>query len=155
MNCYEGLADGYVTLERAEKDIPAWTENVNIPANAQYYSWMFTEPNRPKMWEVIHSVNPAGAASAVDAALARNASVLYLTDDVLPNPYDSLPRDETWKAVLDRVSQYSNGAVPLPAVKQLVVPTAVAGNPAVGKTGNSAKPTTKRTTKRRVTRRKR
>jgi hypothetical protein len=141
LNCYDGLADGYVTLERAEKDIPAWTSNVNLPGNASSYAWMFKEPSRSRMWQMVHSVNPGSAAAAVDAAVARNASVLYLTDDVLPNPYDSLPSDAVFKAVLDRVGQYSSGATPLPVVKQLVVPSQAA----------SKAPAPKKTVKKRTT----
>jgi hypothetical protein len=149
LNCYDGLADGYVTLERAEKDIPAWTTNVNLPGNASSYAWMFQDASRSRMWEMIHSVSPANASSAVDAAVARNASVLYLTDDTLPNPYDSLPSDAVFKAVLDRVTQYSNGSTPLPPVKQLAVPKTESAVP--GKTG--PKPAAKKTTRRVVRRR--
>jgi Spherulation-specific family 4 len=152
LNCYEGLADGYVTLERAEKDIPAWSANVNLPANASSYAWMFRDSSRQQMWEMIHSVNPGNASAAVDAAVARNASVLYLTDDTLPNPYDSLPSDAVFKAVLDRVTQYSSGSTPLPPVKQLSVPkteTAVPGNTTKPKpTKTTRKPVRRRTTKR-------
>jgi hypothetical protein len=151
LNCYDGLADGYVTLERAEKDIPAWTDNVNLPGNASSYAWMFKEPSRSRMWQMVHSVNPGSAAAAVDAAVARNASVLYLTDDVLPNPYDSLPSDAVFKAVLERVGQYTSGAAPLPAVKQLVIPKAAAEAPApkVAPKKTTKKPVARKTTAKR------
>ena len=102
-NCYQGLADGFVNLERAESAIPAWTQNVTLKANVPYYSWMFTAANRPYMWQMVHSINPANAATAVDAALARNASVLYLTNDVMANPYDSLPSDAVLNAITARI----------------------------------------------------
>ena len=152
LNCYEGLADGYVTLERADKDIPAWVENVNLVGNVPFYSWMFTESSRPRMWEMIHSVSPANAVGAVDAALARNASVLYITDDVFPNPYDSLPSEDMFKAIVDRVTQYSNGTTPLPAVKQLVVTKAA--SVATSKTTTKKKKTTRKAVVRRTTKKK-
>jgi Spherulation-specific family 4 len=158
LNCYDGLADGYVTLERAEKDIPAWTENVNLAGNASAYAWMFKDESRKGMWQMVHSVAPANAAAAVDAAVARNASVLYLTDDTLPNPYDSLPGDATFKAVVDRVTQYSNGTTPLPVVKQLSVPKAGATvtTAAPGKATTNSTVTKKTTRKgKRTTKRKR
>ncbi len=116
LNCYEGLADGYLNLERASADIGAWQTNVNLAANAPFYAWMFTEANRSKMWEMVHSVPASQAAAAVDGALSRNASVLYLTPDVLPNPYDSLPDDAFWKALTERVDAYNSAKVALPAV---------------------------------------
>ncbi len=157
LNCYDGLADGYVTLERAEKDIAAWSENVNLPGNASAYAWMFKEESRKGMWEMVHSVAPANAAAAVDAAVARNASVLYLTDDTLPNPYDSLPGDAMFKAIVDRVTQYSNGSTPLPAVKQLSVPKAAAGVATTAPAKAATKATVKKTTRKvtRTTKRKR
>ena len=146
LNCYEGIADGYVNLERAERDIPAWTQNVNLAANVSYYSWMFSEANRPKMWEIIHSVNAAGASGALDAALSRNAGVVYVTDDVMPNPYDSLPSEAAWKAILDRVNQYNNAQIAPPALRSVPVPKA-------GTASGTPKATTKKpTTKRRVVR---
>lgn len=154
LNCYEGLADGYVNLERAERDIPAWTENVNMAGNVPFYSWMFTAANRPKMWEVIHSVASNNASGAVDAALARNASVIYLTDDVVrdiakDNPYDNLPTDAFFKALTDRVAEYNAGKSALPAVKALVAPPTAAGVTTTTKGTSSAAAVT--TTKKPVT----
>jgi hypothetical protein len=164
LNCYEGLADGYVNLERAEQDIPAWTANVNLAGNVPFYSWMFTAANRPKMWEMVHTVAPAGGAAAVDAALARNASVLYLTDDLGPtedlvksnpneaakrNPYDSLGSAAFFAAVVDRVGQYATSRTALPAVKQLTLPAG-----ATPTTTAAANTTKKATTKKKATVRK-
>ncbi len=152
LNCYDGLADGYVTLERAEKDIPAWTENVNLAGNVPFYSWMFTEASRPRIWQMIHSVSPANAVAAVDSAMARNASVVYITDDVMANPYDSLPSEEMFKAIVDRVTQYSSGATPLPAVKQLVV--SKASSVVTTKKASTSKKTTRKAVVRRTTKKK-
>jgi Spherulation-specific family 4 len=154
LNCYDGLADGYVNLERADRDIPAWTTNVNLAGNVPYYSWMFSAANRPKMWQAIHSVNPSNASAAVDAALSRNASVLYITDDVMPNPYDTLPTDATWKSVLDRVGQYNSGQIALPPLRGVPIPSAKSADAAPSTTVKpGSKPTTKKavrkTTKRR------
>lgn len=146
LNCYDGLADGYVTLERADKDIPAWVENVNLAGNVPFYSWMFTESSRPRMWAMIHSVAPANAVAAVDAAVARNSSVLYITDDVMPNPYDSLPSEDMFKAIVDRVTQYTNGSTPLPVVKPLVAPKAASS-------AVTPRPTTKKKTTKKAVRR--
>ena len=117
LNCYDGLADGYLNLERAQADVPAWEANVNLAANAPFYAWMFTEANRPRIWQMVHSVSASQINAAVDGALARNASVLFITPDVMPNPYDALPDDSAWKAITERVAAYNSAKLALPAVK--------------------------------------
>jgi Spherulation-specific family 4 len=141
LNCYDGLADGYLNLERAQADVPAWETNVNLPANAPYYAWMFTEANRSHIWQMVHSVSPSQIGAAVDGALSRNASVLFVTPDALPNPYDTLPDDATWKAILDRVDAYNNAKLVLPAVKgpKLAPVTTTTKKPAVKKSPKKKK----------------
>jgi Spherulation-specific family 4 len=121
LKCYEGLADGYLNLERAEKDIPAWLDNVNQSGNIPEYSWMFQAGRRSQIWQMVHSVPASKMATAVDEALSRNASVLFLTPDVLPNPYDKLPDDASWSAMINRVEDYRSGKVALPALKGVPV----------------------------------
>ena len=124
LNCYQGLADGYLNLERADKDVPAWTDNVNLPGNTPFYAWMFKPETRATIWQMVHTVASSKAEQAVDDAVSRNASVLFITPDSLPNPYDKLPDDATWTKIIERVNQYANGKLALPVVKQLVVPAA-------------------------------
>jgi hypothetical protein len=166
LKCYEGLADGYLNLERAEKDIPAWLENVNQSGNIPEYSWMFQSGRRSQIWQMVHSVPASKMATAVDEALSRNASVLFLTPDLLPNPYDKLPDDAAWKAMIDRVEEYRSGKLALPALKGVPVEQAVskAGATAAapvttvkGATATTKKPvakTTKKTTKKTTTKKK-
>ncbi len=124
VTCFEGYGDGFVNLERADAKIGEWITNVNEPGNVPFYSWMFKAENRPRIWQMIHDVPTARISDAVDAALTRNASVLFLTNDKLPNPYDSLPDADTWKALLDRVDAYNSGKIALPAVIKLKEPVA-------------------------------
>jgi hypothetical protein len=44
-----------------------------------------------KLWHCVHSVPVAELAAVVALAKARAAGLLYVTDDVMPNPYDRLP----------------------------------------------------------------
>jgi len=133
LNCYEGLADGYLNLERAQADVPAWEANVNLAGNVPYYAWMFTSVNRPKMWQMVHSVSASQIPAAVDGALSRNASVLFITPDVMPNPYDTLPDDAAWKALTERVEAYNTGKLALPAVKGPKLTTTTTKAPVVKK----------------------
>lgn len=146
LNCYQGLADGYLNLERADKDVQAWTDNVNLPGNTPYYAWMFKPDIRAQIWQMVHSVPSGDVDKAVDAAVARNASVLYVTPDVLPNPYDKLPDDGVWNKIIDRVQQYATGKVQLPAVKQLVIPANAATTTIKASADTAATPTTRKPT---------
>lgn len=122
LNCYEGLGDGYLNLERADKDVQDWVNNVNLPNNVPFYQWMFKPERRTQIWEMVHSVPAARIKSAVDDALTRNASILFVTSDALPNPYDTLSDDASFQALVDRVNDYNSGRVALPAILRLTVP---------------------------------
>ncbi len=141
LKCYEGLADGYLNLERADKDVSGWLENVNLPGNIPEYAWMFQAARRPQIWQMVHSVPANRIAAAVDEALQRNASVLYLTPDLMPNPYDRLPDDSSWTALINRIEDYRSGKVALPALKG--VPTQAPA--AAAAAGNSQTATTRAT----------
>lgn len=161
LNCYQGLADGYLNLERAEKDVPAWVDNVNLPGNTPFYAWMFKPETRATIWQMVHTVASSRVEQAVDEAVSRNASVLFVTSDSLPNPYDKLPDDATWSKIIDRVNQYANGKVTLPAVKQLVIPSAAAATTAAGASATTttkpaavAKAAAKKPAKKKATRKK-
>jgi Spherulation-specific family 4 len=124
LNCYEGAADAYLNLERAQGDVQAWIDNVFLKDNAPYYAWMFKPETRSSIWQMVHSVNPSQIAAAVDAALSRNAGVIYVTPDLMPNPYDNFPDDAAWKTLVERVAAYNSGKLALPLVKVPVVPSA-------------------------------
>ena len=44
-----------------------------------------------KCWHVVHSCPPADMPAAVAIAKAQAAGLIWVTDDVLPNPYDTNP----------------------------------------------------------------
>lgn len=151
LNCYEGLADAYLNLERPLADpngVPAWLANVNLPGNVPYYEWMFSAANRNKIWQMVHSVPANQMVSAIDAALTRNASVLYITNDIMPNPYDKLPDEAAWNAMVSHIAAINSGKAALPATKQLTKPVAAAALPTAKATTTIKKVvTTKKTTK--------
>ena len=152
--CYKGLADGYLNLERADANVKEWLDNVNLPSNYSEYNWMFGADIRPQMWQMVHSVPADRMAAAADDAVSRNASVLYLTPDLLPNPYDNLPSPSAWAALVNRVNDYNAGKVALPAVVILKAPAAAATAASTTKKATSvvkktSKKTVKKTTKKR------
>lgn len=147
LKCYEGLADAYLNLERADKDVPGWLENVNLSGNIPEYAWMFQSARRSQIWQMVHSVPANRMSAAVDEALQRNASVLFLTPDLMPNPYDRLPDDAAWTAMINRVEEYRTGKVALPGLRGVPtqVPAAAAGASGASATTRAATATTRRT----------
>lgn len=124
--CYKGLADGYLNLERADANVKEWLDNVNLPGNYSQYTWMFGADIRSQIWQFIHSVPADRIAAAADDAIGRNATVLYVTPETLPNPYDDLPASAAWTALLNRVNDYNSGKATLPKVLVLKAPAAAA-----------------------------
>jgi Spherulation-specific family 4 len=144
LNCYEGLADGYLTMERAYKDVQGWIDNVNLPGNVPFYSWMFKAERRPQIWQIVHSVPDGQLSKAIDETLTRNVSILYVTQDVLPNAFDTLPADDQWRQITQRVAEYNSGRVALPSVVGLKTPATTRATP-------TTRPRTTKTTVRRTT----
>lgn len=152
--CYKGLADGYLNLERADANVKEWLDNVNLPGNYSEYNWMFGSDIRPQMWQMVHSVPADRMAAAADDAVSRNATVLFLTPELMPNPYDNLPSSSAWAAFVNRVNDYNAGKVALPKVVTLKGPglTAAAGaSPTTKKATTVVKKTTKKKTVKKTT----
>lgn len=80
--CFENTMDTLLTFESSyESYMSSYTPNDWVPADIR------------KIWHIIYNV-PASAAGTV-AALAkeRGAGLVEVTNDVLDNPYDTLPDD--------------------------------------------------------------
>jgi hypothetical protein len=89
--CYMDTADVIVDFESdcgayANWQPPAYA--VNYPAN--------------RFWHIVYACNAGSLANTVALSKARNAGYLYVTDDDLPNPYDTLPG--YWTAEVAAVS---------------------------------------------------
>ncbi|HRI16564.1 MAG TPA: spherulation-specific family 4 protein [Verrucomicrobiota bacterium] len=89
--------DTMVTFE----DGTGYTPYVPEAWNARYPSHQFCH--------LLHSItNAAGLTNAVSLAQKRNAGFLFVTDDVLPNPWDHLPT--YWDAQIDLVEEANRAA---------------------------------------------
>ena len=124
LSCYKGVADGYLNLERGDASVKEWLDNVNLPGNYSEYNWMFGSDVRSQIWQMVHTVPADRMAAAADDAVSRNATVLYLTPEALPNPYDNLPAAAAFAAFVNRVNDYNSGKAPLPKVLTLKAPAA-------------------------------
>jgi hypothetical protein len=85
--CFENAADVLVTYEN----------NLSDYATGAYRGLDWTPADPAKVWHIVHGV-PADQVDAVAAtARSRGAGWVYATDDVLPNPYDTLPAGGYWR----------------------------------------------------------
>lgn len=87
--CYENTADVLVTFEGSYASY-----------TAESYTPLLWDPVDPKkIWHVVYG---ASSQSQMEEAIAlsksRNAGYVFVTDDVLANPYDTLPAPDYWDA---------------------------------------------------------
>ena len=86
-------------------------------------AWTQTGSAQPFI-QILYNVSATADLNALIAQVAaRNISGLYITDDVLPNPYDTLPVywDRLLGAVKDFNATQTNGTVPLPGSAALLM----------------------------------
>lgn len=81
LESYVKIAD-YVMV--AEQDYGAYATRTGA-------AWELNPAYAGKLWHVVHSCPTQFLTNAVALAKARNAGLLWVTDDVMTNPYDSNP----------------------------------------------------------------
>lgn len=75
--------------------------------------WTPSDPR--KLWHIIYNVPAASAGEVAALALERGAGLIHITDDILPNPYDTLPDDAYMQTIMNAVEGGSpHVADPLP-----------------------------------------
>ena len=92
-------------------------------AAASSAAWTQTGSSQPFI-QILYNVSATADLNALVAQVAaRNVSGLYITDDVLPNPYDTLPIywDRLLGAVKDFNATQINAAVPVPGSAALLI----------------------------------
>jgi hypothetical protein len=69
-----------------------------------------TSYSSDKFAMIVHSVPDVDTMkSYIDLAVARGIGYVYVTDDTLPNPYDSLP--SYWQVEVDYVESIRQGTI--------------------------------------------
>jgi hypothetical protein len=91
--CFEHSAD---TLLTAEVSYATYTSSAYAPID-----WIPSDPR--KLWHIIYDVPASGVAAVTKLAKERNVGLLHITDDVEPNPYDSVPNDAYMQIFMDAV----------------------------------------------------
>lgn len=102
--CYEDAADVIVSFEGSAADyLSPSPERATAP-------WQLDgDPN--KFWHIVYDVDATQLDAVVDATKANNAGYVYLTDDVLANPYDTAPTGTYWSDELAATAA-SSTAIP-------------------------------------------
>ncbi|KAL3492448.1 Spherulation-specific family 4-domain-containing protein [Aspergillus germanicus] len=97
-SCYEDTMDTLLTFElsyNAYKN--SYTPN----------DWRTKDPR--KLWHIVYDVPESAVGEVVKLAKDRGAAFLQLTNDVLPNPYDTLPGESYVQSMMNAIE----GCVPL------------------------------------------
>lgn len=87
--CYENSADVLITFEGSYASYAAETY--------EPLSWDPVDPK--KIWHIVYgAASPAEMEDAIALSKSRQAGFVFVTDDVLANPYDTLPAPDYWAA---------------------------------------------------------
>ena len=86
-------------------DIVVYEQPYSIFRNAAPPSWVFNyAPER--FWNIVWQTSQSQMSAAIDTSRRRNVGYVYVTNDALPNPYDSLP--SYWTAEMNKLSELCN-----------------------------------------------
>ncbi|KAL5359299.1 Spherulation-specific family 4-domain-containing protein [Aspergillus floccosus] len=91
--CFEHSADTLMTFEQSYD-----TYMNNYVPNPD---WTPSDPR--KLWHIIYNVPQGEAAKVAKLALERGAGLVHITDDIMPNPYDTLPNEEYMSALMGAI----------------------------------------------------
>lgn len=95
--CYAEAADVIVMFEGTYASYTGWT----APA------WELNSTNPNQFWHLVYGTpTQANLENAVSLSKQRNAGYLYVTNDALPNPWDTLPTGAYWS---DELAQTGAG----------------------------------------------
>ncbi|KAE8358366.1 Spherulation-specific family 4-domain-containing protein [Aspergillus caelatus] len=91
-SCFEDTMDTLLTFELSyEAYTNSYTPN----------DWTPKDPR--KLWHIVYNVPESAVSEVTNLAKERGAGFLQLTDDTLPNPYDTLPGDSYIQGMMDAI----------------------------------------------------
>ncbi len=94
--CYVGVADTIVNFEGHVTDYLSW--------NAA--SWVQQYPTS-KFWHIVYAAQTSNLTPALNKARENHSGYIYLTDDIMPNPFDRLPDAVMWRPVVSAANDGS------------------------------------------------
>jgi hypothetical protein len=96
--CYDGTADVLLTFEG---DYTGYVgTNSNAALNYKDLGWT---PAASDIWHIVYGTSADHISEVAAKSKARGAGYIEITDDVMANPYDTLPADGYWNAEQDAV----------------------------------------------------
>jgi hypothetical protein len=110
--CYEWTADVLLTYESS---FEGYMQRAEQPGDLNYHSPDWTPQGDHKIWHIIYGVPEDQIASVIATSRSRNAGYVFVTDDVMVNPYDTLPHGSYWSNELNDVNGvggYISGPAP-------------------------------------------
>jgi hypothetical protein len=122
--CYEDSADVLLTYESS---YAGYMLTPDQPGDLNYHSPGWTPKDPRKFWHIIYDVKAQDVPAVIAASRERDAGYIYVTDDVMTNPYDTLPATPYWTAQQDAVSGGFAPVVPVPPRNGPGAPAAPAG----------------------------
>ncbi len=90
--CYIKAADVILNFEDSYSEYQNWMPD----------SWVYKYPAQ-RFWHLIIGADQSQMQQAVQQSKARHAGWVYVTDDDLPNPWDSLPADPYWTEEINAI----------------------------------------------------
>ncbi len=100
--CYENAADVIVTFEGSYDSYVG-----DAAATTPYTPLSWTPVDPRKIWHIVYGAPDVSAMSQVlDLSKTRSAGYVYVTDDVLANPYDTVPATDYWTSEQGMVAQH-------------------------------------------------
>jgi hypothetical protein len=92
--CFMASADIVINFENTYAVYRTWSPS----------GWESKYP-ASRFWHLVYGANETQMQRAITLSKQRNAGWVYVTNDVLPNPWDTLPADPYWTKELDRIKQ--------------------------------------------------
>lgn len=127
--CFANTSDIFASYESATADYlnptvyapPPWLrDGGRAPGDA----------NPTRVWHIVHTASLANVTAVTRLARTYGAGILYLTDEIMPDPYSVLPSMAMWNATIAAINT-ANGAPPSP------LPSA-SSTPSVSPSGGTA-----------------
>ena len=117
-------AESYVTVA---DQIMIFEDTYANYLSATFPSWVFKYP-ATKFVHLVHSTPSTSLAAAITKSKANNAGYIYVTDDVMSNPWDTMPSYWSTEVALKcpAINTPTSTPIPTPAPTKLPTPTPTA-----------------------------
>jgi hypothetical protein len=91
--CFEESADTLMTFESSYE---------SYTANYTPNDWTPSDPR--KLWHIVYNVPESEVGRIIELARQRGVGYIQVTNDIMPNPYDTLPPQGYWSTHMNAVS---------------------------------------------------